>query len=296
MANQKILSQVYESAEKIIVDDATRIIIFSDVHRGDNGYADDFAPNENIYLHALNYYYTQGFTYIELGDGDELWENDDFSVIREAHHEVFMLMKKFYDEGRFYLVWGNHDMERKSAKVVEKSLYYYEENGKKKPLFENIRLHRGLLLAIQDSPIQFFLTHGHQVDVMGHRLWRYSRFVVRRIWRHLQRLGFNDPTSPAKNYRKRAKVERKLAAWITARQQPLIVGHTHRPAFPDKGQLPYFNTGSCVHPRVITGIEIAEGNISLVNWALKPEPKTGYLKVHKDFLHKPEKISAYFSG
>ena len=32
--------------------------------------------------------------------------------------------------------------------------------------------------------------------------------------------------------------------------------------------LPFFNDGSCVHPRSITGIEIENGEISLIKWEI----------------------------
>ena len=66
------LSEVFESSEKIPFDDSSKFILFSDCHRGDNSWTDDFAQNQNIFFHALNFYYDGGFTYIEVGDGDEL--------------------------------------------------------------------------------------------------------------------------------------------------------------------------------------------------------------------------------
>ena len=47
-------------------------------------------------LSALNYY--KGFTYIEVGDGDELWENRSFSAIVETYRDIFLLLAKYYKE------------------------------------------------------------------------------------------------------------------------------------------------------------------------------------------------------
>jgi hypothetical protein len=52
----------------------SRFIVFSDAHRGDGTGADDFAANSLIFKCALDYYLAQGFTLIELGDAEELWE------------------------------------------------------------------------------------------------------------------------------------------------------------------------------------------------------------------------------
>ncbi len=46
----------------------------------------------------------------------------------------------------------------------------------------------------------------------------------------------------------------------------IVCGHTHRPRFPDPGDIPLFNDGSCVDPESIIGIEINDFHISLVKW------------------------------
>ncbi|MGB4219426.1 MAG: serine/threonine protein phosphatase, partial [Bacillota bacterium] len=45
---------------------------------------------------------------------------------------------------------------------------------------------------------------------------------------------------------------------------------THRPTFPQVGDAPYLNDGSCVHRGCITAIEIKHGMIALVRWCEKP--------------------------
>lgn len=51
------LNQVREASKRLPIDNDARIIIFSDCHRGDYGWADDFAKNQNLVSHALSYYY-----------------------------------------------------------------------------------------------------------------------------------------------------------------------------------------------------------------------------------------------
>ena len=70
MSSAKRLSKAYENAKRIPFDDTSKFIVFSDCHRGDNSFADEFANNRNIYFHALNHYHKEGFHYCELGDGD----------------------------------------------------------------------------------------------------------------------------------------------------------------------------------------------------------------------------------
>ena len=45
----------------------SRLVVFSDAHRGDGTGADDFAANSLIFKCALDYYLAAGFTLIELG-------------------------------------------------------------------------------------------------------------------------------------------------------------------------------------------------------------------------------------
>ena len=89
------LSQVLSSSPKLPFDDYSRIIIMSDCHRGDGGFSDNFTNNQNIFFAALNYYYERGFTYIELGDGDELWENRRINDLISTHSNVYWLMSQF---------------------------------------------------------------------------------------------------------------------------------------------------------------------------------------------------------
>ena len=81
MSSRTRLNRAFKEAKNLPFDDNSKFILFSDCHRGDNSFADDFANNRNIYFHALSHYFKNGFSYIELGDGDELWENVHFEPI-----------------------------------------------------------------------------------------------------------------------------------------------------------------------------------------------------------------------
>ncbi len=294
------LSEVFHSSQEIPFDDQSKFIFFSDCHRGDNSWADDFARNQSLYFFALEHYFKEGFTYIELGDGDELYENKYFHVIRSAHSHIFWLLREFYLAGRFYMIYGNHDRERANARVVEKTLFYYEAYDHatrrkiKVPLFDGIHVHEGLRLRHSPSGGTLFLVHGHQGDVVNDTFWKVGRFLSRTIWRPLQILGVNDLVSPAKNYRKRDALESEIEEWIRKNNQPMIFGHTHRPSFPDEGKPPFFNDGSCVHPRCITGIEIDRGEIQLIKWWTRPD-SNGFLQVVREVLAGPRKVGSVFS-
>lgn len=295
MSSRKRISRTYRTAPRISFNDESKFILFSDCHRGDNSFADDFANNRNIYFHALNHYYKEGFTYCELGDGDELWENLEFKAILEAHKNIYELMRKFFAENRLYRLLGNHDMVYRRQSYVERHLYTYfnKVTGEDDPLFPGIQFTEGLVLKHEITGQEIFMLHGHQADWMNYRGWRFNRFMVRALWRQLQVFGISDPTSPAKNYRELIKVEKRCKRWIIENDNLLtITGHTHRPRFPEPHEIPLFNDGSCVHPRSITGLEIENGAISLIKWNIQTT-ENGTLRVVRKLLEGPQSLADY---
>lgn len=287
----KCLTQLFQSSKVIPFDNSSRFILFSDCHRGDNSWADDFAENRNIFYHALNYYYNNGFTYIELGDGDELWENKKFSDIRKAHSNVFKLMAKFHNKSRLYLIYGNHDKERQDERVVKETLYGYYSLGKGRyeELLNGIEVYEGLVLKHKKTENKIFLIHGHQADPINDNFWLIGRSLSRCPWRILQQIGIKTPISPAKTRWRRINVEKRLIKWVKIKDQMLIAGHTHRAIFPSRGEPQYFNGGSCVHPRCITGIEIQDDEIVLIKWSVGTRDD-GVLYVAREVLEGPRRL------
>jgi UDP-2,3-diacylglucosamine pyrophosphatase LpxH len=299
------LSEVLKSSEEISFDNSSKFILVSDCHRGDNSWADDFAPNQNIFFHALNSYFDRGFTYIEIGDGEELWENRYFEDIRRAHSHIYWKLSQFYEKGRLYLIWGNHNREWKDPRNVKRYLSRYKHERRRRPgtkaisapLFDGIRVHEGLVLHHMPTNRRIFLTHGHQGDLLNDEWWWVGRFIVRGLWKVLQIVGVKDPTSPAKNFKKRVKLEEQMVEWLERNRgtlDVLIVGHTHRPYLPGEKEAPYCNTGSCVHPRSITGIEIENGQVRLIKWFIDVNPGAGgILFVNREILEGPRRLEDF---
>lgn len=296
------ISRVYETAERIPFDDSSRIILMSDCHRGDGSKADEFFRNESLYISALNHYYNSGYTYIEIGDGDELWENKKLSDIINEHLNVFHLLEEFHYEGRLHFIYGNHDMVKRNGKYVKSNLeeYYDIRERKKLPLFENVRVHEGLVLEYRGGDRQseikeILLIHGHQIDPIGSTFWKFGRFLVRYFWKPLELFGISDPTSPAVNQVKKERIARRLTDWVIRENRMLVAGHNHRAMFPKIGEPLYFNDGSCVHPLFITGIEIDHGKIALVKWSVKVR-EDGLLYIGTDYIAGPKKLTDFFKA
>ena len=267
MSYDSRLSAAFKNAPVLPLNGCRRYCLISDCHRGDGSSNDNFLKNQTLYFTALKYYYANGFTYIELGDGDELWENRRMSQIIEIHNNVFWLFSLFHRQNRLYLLYGNHDIEKKkpgySSRVCK--TYFCTDTQCCEELFPDFDFHEGLILENRSRSYRLYLTHGHQADFWNSTGWRITRFLVRYLWRPLEHFGVLEPTSAAKNYTRKDHVEQRLADYASKNNISLVTGHTHRPRL-DPGAPSYMNTGSCVHPRCITCIEIQGSTALLVKW------------------------------
>lgn len=289
----KKLDSIFKSSKKLLIDDNSKIVIMSDCHRGAGDNFDNFIKNQNIFQAALRYYYAKGFAYIELGDGDDMWEVENYKDIIEVHLDSFKQIKKFHDSGRLIMIYGNHDIVKKSPVILEKYFYKYynTETKKDEDLLNGLSVYESLILNYKNHDI--FVIHGHQVDFLNSTLWRFSRFLVRNVWKNLERTGLNDPTGAAKNYGVTKNTEKKLEEWSIKNNKILIAGHTHRPMFPKTGQSLYFNDGSCIHPNGITCLEIENGNITLVKWEFELKSNE-FISAGRKVLEGKEPIIYFF--
>lgn len=263
------ISHAFDAAPVLPLYNNSRYVIISDCHRGSGNANDNFLKNQNLYHTALTYYYERGFTYIELGDGDELWENRNMRQIIEIHSNTFYLLSLFYRSGRLYMVYGNHDMEKKKPGYSKSvcSSYFCADTLCTQPLFPDLTFYEGIILEDPYKGFRLFLTHGHQADFLNSTCWKLARFLVRYFWKPLEHFGVLDPTSAAKNYVRKDRLEQLLDNYASSRKIHLITGHTHRPRLNPETPF-YMNTGSCVHPYNITCLEIENQMITLVKWSI----------------------------
>lgn len=282
-----------------------RVILFSDLHKGQRDGADDFQQCERAYLAALDHYWSQGYELLLLGDVEELWECWPEPVIR-AYRPVLQSEQRFAEASapeRFARLVGNHDDMWYDERQVEQHLGPYLGGHK---IVEGLRLQvheQGLPLG------ELFLVHGHQGTADSDFFGWFSKQVVRYVWRPIQRAFDIKTSTPSNNFALRQAHE--LAMYAYAASRPglvLIAGHTHHPVWEGLGfeqavhemehrgvQMPvdpawmqeqmrgsvslpgkkpcYFNTGCCSYAdKSITGIEIADGEIRLVRWEVFAQP------------------------
>lgn len=297
MRTKSKLEKVFKDALRVEFDNNSKIVFFSDVHRGDDSISDEFGRNKHIYNYALSYYFDNGYTYVEIGDGDEMWEQKKFEHIRNAHAVTFNRLKKFYDADRLYMLFGNHNNRYSNPENVAQDLYYvYDEYiGEKIALFPGIEFHEALVFEHRDTKQQLFIVHGHQGDFFNDQLSIVSFFGVKFFWRFLHIVGFRYAASPAKSRRKRHKVEKNYTKWNKDNGIIIICGHTHRARFPAPEEGSYFNSGCCMHPRGITCIEMSEGKVSLVAWRVHTT-EDGMMYIRRTVLMGPEPLENYANG
>jgi predicted phosphodiesterase len=282
-----------------------RFIILSDQHKGGKDAADDFMPAETNYLQALRHYYDNGYTFISLGDSEELWENTPKTAI-EKNRISLLEEAKFLQVDRYYRIFGNHDLEWK---------YPIQQNLFLKPIFgDKLKVYEGICLATNhnNQPYTILLSHGHQGDQKsdGNPL---STWAVAALWTPIQRYLEVTINTPATSFELTDQHNIMMYQW-SAQQNNLVFisGHTHKPVFASLDHIErlnkqleharqsnnnaliekaekelqfrsseyagkihhktmvkpsYFNAGCCCFgDGDITGIEISEGYIRLVKW------------------------------
>jgi predicted phosphodiesterase len=269
-----------ESKERIIIleADATnaKFIIFSDQHKGDKSWGDDFKNNETNYLAALKYYNENNFSFVALGDTEELWKFTPQQVL--PTNEKALAAEAAFQPNKLFKTFGNHDIIWKNKLDVLLNL--------KKYFTMPLVVYEGMVIKLKTSTtlLRIFLTHGHQGDVMSDNNG-FSTWVIAHIWMPMQRYLRINVNTPSNDYSLRNKHNVMMSEWSAAQQNLLLItGHTHVPVFasgkyfnhpsnniPGKNQdllkPSYFNTGCCCFDDGdITGIEIYDGYIRLIKW------------------------------
>ncbi|MEO6583704.1 MAG: metallophosphoesterase [Ferruginibacter sp.] len=249
-------------------------IVFSDQHKGNRSWADDFAICETNYTAALKEYEAKNFNFINLGDSEELWKFTIQEIIPK--NEGAFAAEAAFQPKKYFKTFGNHDLLWKNKLDVELNL----KNIFKMPL----PVYEGIVIRDAKLDVDIFLTHGHQGDLLSDNN-SFSTWVVAHLWMPLQRYLRININSASSDFTLRNKHNRMMYEWSSENKIILITGHTHQPIFAsgryfkhpsnniptagtDAQLIPsYFNTGCCCfNDGDITGIEITGGKIRLIKW------------------------------
>ncbi len=216
------LDELWESPEVLTLDTAgKKYVLFSDLHLGNGGEADDFYRNQPALITALAYYLAEGYALILLGDIEEFWQFDLADTLKTYGNTVYSRIQSFGDQ-RVYRVFGNHDREW---------------GGLRDPIRNNpILMVPGMeAIKLRDmaGKVRFLLVHGHQGSLDSDKYAWFSKFFVRLYggiepilkYTGLFRAGSATKSSIARNY------ERILYTWARQKRAILICGHSHRAIF-----------------------------------------------------------------
>ncbi|RKR80184.1 hypothetical protein BDD43_0280 [Mucilaginibacter gracilis] len=302
--NQNIKTNPGKKGPVIEFDEQQQFIIFSDQHKGTKNGSDIFAFAEQNYIAALDHYNKNNFTYINLGDGEELWENT-IARVKRKNKTSFTNERLFADRDAFIKIFGNHDLYWDNDPLAP--LFIERIYGRKLPIYEGVILQ----CKIDGKPLDIFLTHGHQGDLQSDGNW-FSKWFIATIWGPLQMYLQLNLNTPSVDDHLKTLHNTMMFNWSALQTNALLItGHTHQPVFESlthlermyrkmdiakadndtatlklieqqidkhvvkgsalpsfKGYKPtYFNSGCCCfNDGDITGIEIEQGFIRLVKW------------------------------
>ncbi len=280
--------------------DQSKLIVFSDHHRGVGDGADDFVNCKEVYLEALNYYYKNGYTLVLLGDVEEFWECVPLMVMKK-YRDALAEEAKFHTDARLMKIWGNHDDQ------WQESLFRTTTMPKS---LRDLSIYEGIVLELKDSQsqreIEIVMTHGHQGTLSSDKFAGISRWFVRWFWRPFQQIfKIKLNATPATDIELKSQHDQDMYSWAKSRGNTILIcGHTHQPVFMSNTHLDeliakrehdaceeleekikevekrsteirvddkipcYFNSGCCSFDNgTITGLEIVEGKIQLVKWS-----------------------------
>ncbi len=203
------------SIKKLPLDIKDKYAVFSDLHLGDGGKADNFTHNEETMRYALKYYKNNGYSIILLGDIEEFWQFD-IDMIRNRYDKKIYKLLRGFPTNSVHRVFGNHDID-----WVEFHDPIEKTDNKPARIPEAVMLDKDI-----------FLIHGHQGDKLSDKKVWSSRYWVRvfKIIEPLARkFGYENYAATKSQIPKDR--ERMYYTWAKDNKMILICGHTHRAIF-----------------------------------------------------------------
>ncbi len=282
-----------------------KFIIFSDQHKGAGNGADDFLPCEKNYIAALDYYYQNGYHLICLGDSEELWENL-LGAIKKHHAPSFEKEKQFIPKNAFIKIFGNHDLFWDNdpfaplqvkdvygenipvhegvvleTRIGDKPIQIFCTHGHQGDKVSDGNALSKFFVSKIWAPLQAFLRINPNTPAYDASLktlhntimfdWSSQQENLLLITGHTHQPVFESLTHIERLYRQLLFARR-------TRDQPMIdalqeeiqkrkFGHAEIPEHYMTLRPTYFNSGCCCFfDGDITGIEIADGALRLIEW------------------------------
>jgi len=216
------LKQIWENDNiEILSTKGKRYVIFSDLHLGNGGGADNFVHNQKIMNKALRFYKEENYNLILLGDIEEFWQFSLDEIKKKYGNNIYKQIREFGDK-KVYRVFGNHDIEWKM----------FIDPVRNNPVGSR-KSNEALKMKDINGNIKILLLHGHQGSLGSDRLGWFSRFFVR-LFRPIEAffhsIGFIGENSSPKS-RVIKEYEQIFYDWAKKNKIIIICGHSHRAIF-----------------------------------------------------------------
>ncbi len=235
MSNQKYQASIARGLETALARaareswdaDADRVIVFSDLHRGQGDHADDFRVCAETYRRAITFYFDAGYRLVTLGDADELWEGWPGKVVPTYRNLLDL-------ENRFHTARASGSSRSGATTTISGSTRTrwratWSRSSASSPVPEGLDV---TVTQAGETLGRVFLVHGHQGTGAQRPLGRkYSRHFVRWVWRPVQRLFKISLNTPATDFEIRGKHDRAMYEWAAGAQR----SRAHRRPHPQPG-------------------------------------------------------------
>ncbi|MBN1685994.1 MAG: metallophosphoesterase family protein [Spirochaetales bacterium] len=300
---QQKLDDLFERTPVREIDAASKIVVFSDLHMGNGGGTDDFVRNSELFATVLKRSFAdRGYTVVLNGDIEDLYRFRLSRIIKHWNH-VYEIFRDLQKDNRFIKIVGNHDYELYSLaprsypfRLVPAVRFNFEggdifvlHGHQATNYFERWNAFSAFLLRCIANPLKIRSRTVSRNSAKKFRTeLRIYEFAARRkiitLIGHTHRPLFE---SHSKIDELRFKIENQMRSWehagsaernrieeeVSEYKRELTKlydkGDTRRLGGALYNQLvvpALFNSGCAIGKRGITGLEIADGAISLVHW------------------------------
>ncbi|MFP4267626.1 MAG: metallophosphoesterase family protein [Spirochaetaceae bacterium] len=299
-----LLQRLCSKTGSIDITDDDKIVIFSDLHIGKRNSRDDFMPNSDLFMKALtDYYLPEGYTLILNGDIEEL-HRYSLNEISEKWQDLYLIFDKFAEKGRFFKIFGNHDsklftLPREPVRYTLHEAVKLDYKGKTLFLFHGHQLSyyyqrfndlMGLFLRYVAKPLRIkhysvahdnrkkftieqrlyeFASDNRMISIIGHTHRPLFESLSKvdelnyQIETHLRNLKGTEKDERGPIEKKVRGLKKEIDRHVERRGSEISLSKIYSTTT----VIPcVFNSGCVLGKRGFTGVEIENGNISLVHW------------------------------
>jgi hypothetical protein len=217
------LERLLRSSPVVELAPDSSVVVFSDLHLGDGGRGDEFLHNADIFRSVLEgHYLERRFGLVLNGDIEELMKFSCRSICG-AWGDLYELFSRFGREGRFWKIYGNHD------------LGLLEEEGY--PLAPWL----AESLVFRYGTDAMLLFHGHQASPFLNSSGSVFSRALSFLLRYLAKPAGIRNYSVSYDSRKRYAIEQAVYDFSNSYGIISMIGHTHRPLFESLSKVDHLN-------------------------------------------------------